>query len=65
MSTEMKRVTVPMPADLDKKILDMKKSDKFVRASYAEIVRVLLLRGLDSLSESTIQVNNNAKSPGG
>ena len=45
--TGMRRVSVPIPDDLDKEILEMKKSDEYVRCSYAEIVRILLQRGLD------------------
>ena len=51
--TDMKRVTIAMPSDLDAKILDMKKSDQYVRTSYSEIVRLLLVRGLDGLRKST------------
>lgn len=45
--TEMKRVTISIPPELDKKILEMRKDDKFVRASYSEIVRTLIFAGLD------------------
>lgn len=53
LMTDMKRVTIAMPSDLDAKILDMKKSDQYVRTSYSEIVRMLLVRGLDGLRKST------------
>lgn len=45
--TGMRRVSIPIPEDLDKEILEMKKSDEYVRCSYAELVRLLLKRGLD------------------
>lgn len=45
--TDMKRVTISIPPEMDKKILDMRKDDKFVRSSYSEIVRTLVLAGLD------------------
>lgn len=44
--TDMRRVTIAMPDDIDKKILDLKKTDDFVRLSYSEVVRRLLERGL-------------------
>ena len=47
--TGMRRVSIPIPEDLDKEILAMKKSDEYVRCSYAELVRILLKRGLDKL----------------
>ena len=44
--TDMKRVTISMPEDLDRRVIEMKKDDRFVRASYSEVVRQLLLAGL-------------------
>lgn len=49
--TEMKRVTVSLPEEMDKKILELRKDDKFVRSSYSEIVRQLLLIGLQTEKE--------------
>ena len=40
--TEMRRMTISLPDELDKKILELKKDDRFVRCSYSEIVRQLL-----------------------
>lgn len=40
--TEMRRMTISLPDDLDKKILELKKDDRFIRCSYSEIVRQLL-----------------------
>lgn len=51
--TEMKRVTVSLPEEMDKKILELRKDDKFVRSSYSEIVRQLLLIGLQTEKEET------------
>ena len=45
--TEMRRVTISLPEELDKKILELRKDDRFVRCSYAEIVRQMLENGLD------------------
>lgn len=51
--TEMKRVTISIPAELDKKIIEMRKQDEFVRSSYSEIVRTLIFAGLDSDKNET------------
>ena len=40
--TEMRRMTISLPDELDKRILELKKDDRFVRCSYSEIVRQLL-----------------------
>ena len=44
--TNMKRVTISMPEQLDREILGMRKEDAFIRDSYSEIVRKLLELGL-------------------
>ena len=49
--TEMKRVTVAIPDEIDKKILELKKDDKFVRYSYSKIVRMLLFAGMRAEEE--------------
>lgn len=43
--TDMRRVTISLPDELDKKILELKKNDRFVRCSYSEIVRQLMEHG--------------------
>lgn len=45
--TDMKRVTIALPDNLDKKILELRKDDRFIRCSYSEIVRQVLERGLE------------------
>ena len=45
--TDMKRVTIALPNNLDKKILELKKDDRFIRCSYSEIVRQVLEHGLE------------------
>lgn len=50
--TDMRRVTISLPDDLDRRILDLKKDDRFVRLSYSEIVRRLLLIGLSGEAPS-------------
>ena len=44
--TEMRRITIALPDEIDQRILELRKDDRFVRLSYAEIVRRLLERGL-------------------
>lgn len=44
--TEMKRVTVSLPEEIDKKVLELRKDERFIRCSYSEIVRKLLEAGL-------------------
>jgi hypothetical protein len=46
--TEMKRVTISLPDEIDKKIIELKKQDTFVRCSYSEIVRILISAGINS-----------------
>ncbi len=49
--TEMRRVTVSIPDELDKKVLELKKEDRFLRCSYSEIVRMLMFAGLQAEKE--------------
>ena len=44
--TDMRRITIALPDEIDRKILELRKDDRFIRCSYAEIVRQLLERGL-------------------
>lgn len=44
--TDMKRVTISLPDDIDRKVLELRKDDRFVRCSYSELVRMLLEAGL-------------------
>lgn len=49
--TEMKRVTISVPDDLDSRIFAMRKTDEFISCSYSEIVRRLLEAGLKAIVE--------------
>lgn len=49
--TNMKRMTISLPDDLDKRILELKKDDRFVRCSYSEIVRQVLDLGFEMFAE--------------
>ena len=46
LMTDMKRVTISLPDDIDRKVLELRKDDRFVRCSYSELVRMLLEAGL-------------------
>lgn len=50
--TEMKRVTIAFPDEMDKLILQIKEREAEKKCSYSEIVRQLVLRGLAVESES-------------
>lgn len=44
----MRRVTLVIPLELDEKILQLKKEDRFLRSSYAAVIRQLLETGLQA-----------------
>lgn len=44
--TDMRRVTIAFPDDIDKRILELRKEDRFIRCSYSEIVRQVMELGL-------------------
>ena len=49
--TTMRRVTIAVPPELDKKILNLKKTSRHAKDSYSEVVRQLLLKGLEKESK--------------
>jgi len=53
--TEMKRVTISVPDELDKAVLELRKKDEFVRDSYSEIIRKLLVAGLAKVEKGGAQ----------
>lgn len=46
--TEMRRISLAIPEDLDKRLLELRKKDRFIRCSYSEIVRRMVYRGIDA-----------------
>lgn len=44
--TDMKRITIAFPDDLDAAIIALRKTKRFERCSYSEIVRCLIQKGL-------------------
>lgn len=53
--TDMRRLTISLPNALDEKILSLRKTDRFVRSSYSEIVRVIIEAGVDGLLRSELE----------
>ena len=51
--TDMRRITISIPDELDKKIVEVRKDDRFIRCTYSEIVRQILANGLEKLSAET------------
>lgn len=45
----VKRMSITLPEELERKIVELRKTEKFCRASYAEIIRMLLVAGLDAV----------------
>lgn len=48
--TDMRRMTISMPDEIDQRIMEMKKEDRYARYSYSEIVRELVRLGLERVS---------------
>ena len=49
--TEMRRVTITVPDDIDKMVLSLRKDDRFARCSYSEIVRPMVSAGLKAYED--------------
>lgn len=56
--TDMKRVTVAFPDDIDMAVMELKKTDAFRKYSYSGIIRHLVKHGLSLLQ-------TEAAGPGG
>lgn len=50
--TDMRRVTIAIPDEIDKKVLELKKKDKYIRCSYSKIVRMLLAVGIQEETDN-------------
>lgn len=44
--TDMRRITVSFPNDIDRSLTELRKQDEFARCSYAELIRRLVRIGL-------------------
>lgn len=43
---KMKRFSIPVSDELEERVAALRKTDKFLRSSYSEIIRELMLVGL-------------------
>ena len=50
--TENKRICVMIHPEMEEKIIELRKTDEFCRKSISEIVRILILRGLDAAEKT-------------
>lgn len=50
--TDMTRRTISLPADLEQRIIELRKTDKFCRCTISEITRQLIAIGLKSAEKS-------------
>lgn len=44
--TGMRRISVAIPEEMDKRLLEMRKDERFIRCSYSEIVRRMMDQGM-------------------
>lgn len=49
---EVKRMSISMTEDMEQRIVNLRKTDRFCRASYAEIIREILRAGLGVISST-------------
>ena len=52
MDGNKKRMSISLPTDLEHEIVELRKTERFCRASYAEIIRTVLVLGLQSMNDS-------------
>lgn len=50
--TDMKRITISVPEDMEKAIYGLRKRDEYNRCSTSELIRQLVELGLQSVSTS-------------
>ncbi len=46
-----KRLSVNLPPELDRAVLDLRKTEEYCRCSYVEIIRVLMAEGAKALAD--------------
>ena len=46
---EGKRMSLSLPPELEKAVIDLRKTERFCRCSYAEIIRALMQLGLERI----------------
>lgn len=52
LMTEMKRITISFPDEIDEAIWGLRKTDEFAGCSYSEIVRKAVRRGLELMNST-------------
>lgn len=60
--TEMRRVTISLPDEIDKKVLGLRQNERFARCTYSEVVRRALTRGLDELANQQMRISEGRQS---
>lgn len=46
-----KRLSINLPPELDRAVLDLRKTEEYCRCSYVEIIRVLMAEGAKALAD--------------
>lgn len=46
-----KRLSINLPPELDRVVLDLRKTEEYCRCSYVEIIRVLMAEGAKALAD--------------
>lgn len=49
---DMKRMTISIPAEMEESIVELRKTDRFCRSSYAEIIREVLTAGMERINRN-------------
>lgn len=58
--TEMRRMTVSIPDEMDRRLLALRRDDRFSRCSYSELVRRMLDRGMKDHESSESKASGGA-----
>lgn len=46
--TNMSRLTISLTPEIEKKVLELRKTDRFCRSSLSEIIRALIVAGMSA-----------------
>ena len=49
---DMKRMTISIPVEMEESIVELRKTDRFCRSSYAEIIREVLNAGMEKITKT-------------
>ena len=49
---DMKRMTISIPAEMEESIVELRKTDRFCRSSYAEIISEVLTAGMERIAKT-------------